>query len=175
MSRGSDFALRSVLAFALVHTLQAQADLPRAERKFLEAAAQHSMAEIQAGRLAGRKATNPQAKQLGQQVAEDQEKSYAEVVQLAKAKSIGLPMQPDKDEAGRTAKLEKLSGPEFDRKFVDTVVRDHEDEVKAFQKMAKNARDPDVRAYAGKTLPTLVGHLQMARQVAGTRVTSSRR
>lgn len=175
MNRSSNFALGCVLAFALVHTLQAHAELSRAERKFLEAAAQHSMAEVQAGRLAGRRAINPQAKRFGLQMAQDQEESYEEAVRLAKAKSIGLPTQPDKDHARETAQLEKLSGAEFDRKYIDATVKGHEKDVKTFERMAKNAKDPDVKAFAGKTLPVLVGHLQMARQAAAATGAGSRR
>jgi len=160
----SGFVLGCVIALAFVQAQQAHAGLPRGERKFLEEVAQHSMAEVQAGRLAGRRATNPQAKQFGQQMAQDQEKSYEEVVQLAKAKSIGLPTQPDNGHKAETARLEKLSGAEFDRKYLDATVKDHEKDVKAFERMARNAKDPDVKAFAGKTLPVLVGHLQMARQ-----------
>ena len=35
--------------------------------------------------------------------------------------------------------------------------------MKDFEKMSKNAKDADVRAFAAKTLPTLQDHLKMAK------------
>jgi putative membrane protein len=173
MNRSKLMALTSILAAAwcAVPLAQAQSptarpDLPRGERKFLEAVAQHDMAEIQTGKLADGKATNPEAKKFGHQMAQDHGQNYEEVVQLAKAKAIALPTQPDSSHKRETARLEKLSGAEFDRKYMDAMVKDHEKDVKAFGKMARSAKDPDVKAFAEKTLPVLEGHLRMARDAA---------
>jgi len=38
--------------------------------------------------------------------------------------------------------------------------------VKDFQTQANEGTDTDIKAFAAKTLPTLQGHLQMARDVA---------
>lgn len=172
MNRKNRTALVSVLAalcavpLAPAQAQKARPDLPRAERKFLEAVAQRDMAEVQAGRIAGSKATNPEAKNFGKQMAQDHGRNYEAVVQLAKAKSIGLPTQPGNAHKREAAGLEKLSGAEFDRRYMDAMVKDHEKDVKEFRKMARNARDPDVRAFAAKTLPVIEGHLRMARDTA---------
>ena len=46
------------------------------------------------------------------------------------------------------------------------MVKDHEEDVKDFQTQANGGSDPDIKAFAAKTLPTLQGHLKMARDVA---------
>ena len=43
------------------------------------------------------------------------------------------------------------------------MVEDHEKDVKEFENASKNATDPDLKAWAGKTLPTLQHHLEMAK------------
>jgi len=43
------------------------------------------------------------------------------------------------------------------------MVEDHEKDVKEFEKASKSAQDPDLKAWAAKTLPTLQGHLKMAK------------
>jgi putative membrane protein len=43
------------------------------------------------------------------------------------------------------------------------MVKDHEKDVKEFEKAAKDAKDPDVKTWATNTLPTLKHHLDMAR------------
>jgi putative membrane protein len=52
-------------------------------------------------------------------------------------------------------KLVDLSGDEFDRGYVNLMVKDHEQDVKAFEMQSTKANDPDIRAWAAKTLLTL--------------------
>jgi len=66
-----------------------------------------------------------------------------------------------------TNKLMGLSGDAFDREYMDMMVKDHEKDVKEFERASTKAKDPDVRAFAAKTLPTLRDHLQQARDIQG--------
>ena len=69
-----------------------------------------------------------------------------------------------KDDKGMN-KLSGLSGDAFDREYVDMMVKDHEKAVKEFENASMKAKDPDVRAFAAKTLPTLREHLQQVRDI----------
>lgn len=60
-------------------------------------------------------------------------------------------------------KLSALSGAEFDRKYMEEMVKDHEKDVAAFQRESTSGSDADLKAWAAKTLPTLREHLQLAR------------
>jgi putative membrane protein len=62
-------------------------------------------------------------------------------------------------------KLMGLSGDAFDREYISMMVKDHEKAVKDFEKASTKAQDPDVRAFAAKTLPTLREHLQQVRDI----------
>jgi putative membrane protein len=62
-------------------------------------------------------------------------------------------------------KLSGLSGDAFDREYVNMMVKDHEKDVKEFERASTKAKDPDVRAFAAKTLPTLREHLQQVRDI----------
>ena len=64
-----------------------------------------------------------------------------------------------------TDKLSKLSGADFDREYMDMMVKDHTKDVKEFEDASTKAKDADIKAWAAKTLPTLREHLQMARDV----------
>ena len=64
-------------------------------------------------------------------------------------------------------KLMSLSGDAFDREYMNQMVKDHEKDVKEFERASTKAKDPDVRAFAAKTLPTLREHLQQARDIQG--------
>jgi putative membrane protein len=60
-------------------------------------------------------------------------------------------------------KLEDKSGADFDKAYMDMMVKDHEKDVKEFEEASKDAEDSDLKAWAAKTLPTLQHHLEMAK------------
>jgi len=61
--------------------------------------------------------------------------------------------------------MSALSGAEFDRKYMEAMVKDHEKDVAAFERESTSGSDADLKAWAAKTLPTLREHLQMARDI----------
>ncbi len=46
------------------------------------------------------------------------------------------------------------------------MVKDHTTDISEFEKAVKKAKDPDVKAYAEQTLPTLRHHLMMANRLS---------
>lgn len=63
-------------------------------------------------------------------------------------------------------KLSKLSGADFDKAYMNEMLKDHEKDVALFEKEANSGKDADVKSWATSTLPTLRDHLQMARDTA---------
>jgi putative membrane protein len=63
-------------------------------------------------------------------------------------------------------KLRKAKDEDFDRDFVRKVgLDDHKDDIKSFEKASKKVKDPELRAFAEKTLPTLKQHLAEAQKL----------
>jgi putative membrane protein len=62
--------------------------------------------------------------------------------------------------------LSSKGGSSFDRSYISSMVKDHQDDIKAFQKEADNGTDPAVKAFAAKELPTLRDHLRQAQDIA---------
>lgn len=152
-------------------TTQTQDDskLDRSDRKMLQDLAQGNMAEVDAGRMALEKSQNAEVKKFAQQMVDDHGSALADVQALARAKNVPLP-----DGAGAMAKtkataLKALSGNLFDREYAKrSGVGDHESTVKLLQKIQKDGKDSDLKALAGKMLPTVEHHLDMAKQLAAS-------
>lgn len=136
--------------------------LDRADKKFLEKAATGGMMEVQLGEMAQQKAASEQVKEFGKRMAEDHGKANDELKQIASAKGAALPASVDKSAQKDLQKFEKLSGADFDRQYMKHMVDDHKKDVSDFQKQAKSAKDPEVKDFAAKTLPTLQEHMKMA-------------
>jgi len=62
--------------------------------------------------------------------------------------------------------LSTKSGHAFDESYVSSMVKDHKDDIEAFEKEANNGADEDVKAWASRSLPTLREHLRMAEEMA---------
>jgi putative membrane protein len=104
-------------------------------------------------------------KAFGQHMVTDHSKANDELTQLASTKGVRTATELDSKHRKMVEDMQQLSGDKFDREYVDDMVEDHEQDVKAFEKASREARDPDLRSLASKTLPTLRMHLQMARDL----------
>jgi putative membrane protein len=93
---------------------------------------------------------------------QDHSKANDELKQIAAGKGLQLPSAPDAHHHQEMAKLQKLSGAEFDRAYMDHMVKDHKQDVAEFRKQADSGKDPQIKAFAAKTLPTLQEHLKLA-------------
>ncbi len=95
-------------------------------------------------------------------MAADHGKAHEELAKLAQDKGATLPTDLDGKHKRLHDKLSKLSGADFDREYMKAMASDHDSDVKTFQREAKGAKDPDLRAWIGRTLPTLEEHKQQA-------------
>jgi putative membrane protein len=144
---------------------KAPAKMPAADAKFMKKVALDGKAEVELGRLAAERGASDAVKQFGQRMVTDHTKAADELAKLAQDKGVELPAGVDAKHKRLHDRMAKLSGAEFDREYMRQMVRDHDADVKEFQREADRARDPDVKAWAAKTLPTLKEHQQQAHQM----------
>jgi putative membrane protein len=89
-----------------------------------------------------------------------------ELIQLANSKKVEVPAAPPRGKRKDIEDLGKLSGSEFDRRFLREVgIKDHEKDIKKFQKASEKAKDPELKAWIDKTLPNLREHLAQAQKM----------
>lgn len=131
------------------------------DQDFVIKAAQGGIGEVELGGVAAR-VGGADSKKFGQRMVKDHNDANKQLMALAKKLGITLPKTPDAKMQAEIKKLEKLKGANFDQAYLPTMKKDHEQDVKDFRNEAKNGKDPQVRAFAAKVLPTLESHLQMA-------------
>lgn len=144
-----------------------------ADHQFVMEAAQGGMAEVELGQLAADKAQSSEVKQFGQRMVTDHGKANDELKTLAQTKNITLPTDIGAKNKATKDRLSKLSGAEFDRAYMQAMVTDHRKDVNEFEKESKSGKDPDVKAWASKTLPTLQEHMQLAQSASRSAVGTS--
>jgi len=146
-------------------TAMVPAKLSVSDRKFVLEAAMGGMAEVELGRLATQKGTSDAIKTFGQKMVDDHSAANSELTTLASAKGITLPTSLDPKHKAVMNRLARLSGAAFDRAYARDMLNDHIQDVAAFKRESRMARDADVKAFAGSKLPTLEEHLSMAREL----------
>ena len=139
--------------------------LVRKDFKFVRDAAQGGLLEVKLGELAKQKGASQTVQQFGDKMVAEHSKANQELKQLAMQKGITLSDQLTRREESELEHLQKLSGKDFDKAYATRMVKDHKKDIKEFQTAAKDCQDPDLKAFAEKTLPTLEHHAQMAEQM----------
>lgn len=135
------------------------------DAKFAVAAANGGMAEVELGTLAQQKAANQKVKDFGGMMVSDHSKANDEMKALAKSKGITLPDSIDSKEQKVKNDLSAKTGADFDKAYVNNMIDDHKEDIKEFEDAAKNLKDPDLKAFAVKTLPTLKMHLDAIQKI----------
>jgi putative membrane protein len=138
------------------------------DSQFVNKAAAGGMSEIKLGQLAVDKGSNSAVKEFGQRMVTDHSKANQELKEVASRVNIALPDTMTASDQALYESLSKLSGPAFDRAYARAMVKDHEDDVTAFQRETLEGKNTAVKEFALKTVPTLKEHLQLAREMQKT-------
>lgn len=132
---------------------------------FMVKAADGGMTEVEMGKLAQQNAKSPRVKSFGAMMVKDHTKANDELKPLATKKSVTIPAVMSNEHQMHYDELKKLSGAEFDKKYMDMMVKDHNEDISLFQDAADKSPDAEVKAFASKTLPVLKMHLDSAKAV----------
>jgi putative membrane protein len=135
------------------------------DASFLVDAAAGGQLEVQLGLLAQKNASSPGVKSFGAMMIRDHGKGGNELRSLAMAKRVTLSDTISDDQKKAVKDLESKSGPDFDKAYINYMVKDHKEDIGDFEKAAQNANDPDVKAFANNHLPMLHQHLDSAQSL----------
>jgi putative membrane protein len=157
--------LHTFLATLLLGTIAVAGTVAHAksDEAFMKDAAHAGAAEIEASKLAVSKARNADVKSFANSMIEDHTKVANELKALAASKNVKLPEGPSIAQKSELKLIDAGDNDKFDERYAKQFgVKAHEDTIKLFEDAAKNAKDPEVKAWAEKTLPGLRHHLEMA-------------
>ena len=140
--------------------------LADADRKFVTEAAAGGMFEVQVSKLAADKATDPAVKTFASMLVTDHSNANDELKAFASAHDVTLPTSLPKDKQAQLDKLQKATGKDFDKQYAQAVgIKDHKQDIAKFEKASKDAKNPELKAWVDKTLPTLKEHLAAAQKL----------
>jgi len=138
------------------------------DASFYKTLAQGGIAEVEAGKLDQQKGADPKVKDFGAMMVKDHSEANDKLKSLATSKGVSLPTSASMSQGATKAKLEVLSGQTFDKSYIKGMIKDHKEDIAEFNKEATSGQDPDAKAFAAATLPTLKEHLQKIESIAST-------
>ena len=136
------------------------------DKDFLKEASQGGMFEIQAGKLAAQKGNGEDVKQFGQMMVDDHTKMNEQMMPVLVEAGVKPPTSLPGKEKKELAKLQGLNGDAFDKEYVTAMVKDHEEDKKAFQTEATGGQLPTEKSAAMQGVGTINGHLEKIKQIA---------
>ena len=159
--------MKSIVALLiLVAPLAAFGADSNPDATFYKKAAEGGIAEVDAGNLAQQKGNSQAVKDFGAMMVKDPSAANDKLQALAASKNISLPTSASVGEMATKAKLDVLSGDTFDKSYIKSQIKDHYGAIALFKKEIASAQDPDAKAFAGATLPTLRMHLKKIKAIA---------
>lgn len=135
------------------------------DTRFAMQAARGGLAEVQLGKLAADQASNADVKAFGQQMVDDHSKANQQLRSAAEKQNLTLPKTVSAKQQAQYDMLKAKSGAEFDKAYVDMMVKDHEQDVKEFEREANKGKDERIKGFASETLPVLKGHLEKIKAI----------
>lgn len=134
---------------------------------FVKEVAISDMFEIQSNKLASDKG-NADEKNFASVMVTDHSKTIAELKSMVSGGKVKaeLPTALDRSHQSKLDKLKGESGKDFSGDFDSMQVSAHKDAVNLFERYSKGGDNADLKAWAGKTLPTLKHHLEMAQNLS---------
>jgi putative membrane protein len=132
------------------------------DAEFMQSAAHSDQNEMQLSKMALTKGVSATTKTYANQMITDHTKSSAMLKPIAAKAGVTLPTDMDAEHKALAPTMAKLTGKEFETKYLAQMVTDHQktaNTLKAHQAMTK---DTQLQGWISTTLPVVEGHLSMA-------------
>jgi putative membrane protein len=136
------------------------------DKKFVKTAMQGSMVEIKLGQLASQNGGSEEVKQFGQRMVEDHTKLSEQMKPIASQLGVTPPDDEGAMHKALAKKLQGKTGAEFDKEYMQAMVKDHEKDLSEFQKEASSGKSQAVKDAASQGAPIIQEHLKMAQQIS---------
>jgi putative membrane protein len=134
---------------------------------FVKEAAISDVFEIASNKLAEDKG-NASEKSFASTMVTDHTKTSTELKTMISSGKVkaDVPAELDSSHQSKLDKLKGESGKDFSSDFDSDQVSAHKDAVSLFERYAKGGDNADLKDWAGKTLPTLQQHREMAQALS---------
>jgi putative membrane protein len=137
-----------------------------ADKKFVADAEQGSLFEINLAKLALQKTGDPNVKMFAERMVKDHTMLIEDMKPLARKMGVKTPTGPSIADRAKYEELKLKSGTSFDRAYVETMVKDHNDDLKTFIDEEQKTTNPQLKATVEKGEKVIREHTEMIDGIA---------
>ena len=143
---------------------------PVSDANIVAALSVANAAEVAAGQLASNQARDAEVKAFGRMMVTEHRAMIQETDRIATAAGIVAAQGPKTDSIQQAAtatsdSLKALRGAEFDRAYIASQVRDHQNTLTALQQFAGAAQNAQLKTMLQGAMPKVQQHLDRATQL----------
>lgn len=139
-----------------------------ADQAFVQKVLEDDVAQEQMGQLAQQKSSSDDVKEFGQKMAQIHEQLSDQLKPAAQKLGVNEPKEPSKKDKQEIAKMQTLTGADFDAEFIRAMTKTQQSDLKDFKDEAQGGQDPNLQQVAKMDEPVLNQHLQLLQQLAQT-------
>ena len=155
----------SLAACSMCGVMQAQAPTS-ADKSFMEDASQGSLAEINFAKLALAKSQDKNIREFATKMIHDHEMLIQQMKPLVAKYHVKPATGPSVKDRAIYEDLKIKSGSEFDKAYVEAMVKDHDNDLKDFIKEANDTQLQDLKVTVEKGETVIRGHAEMIDNIA---------
>src|SRR5438477_12435791 len=151
MTRGMRLFAGAALLFGLTAARaddKSQSNKPFDDTEFVKMAASGGLHEVDLGKLASTKAANPEVKKFAERMVTDHGKANEELKKAAKAANIECPTKMNEHHQKEFDRFKEFKGSDFDKEYINHMVKDHEEDVALFTRASKEAQNASIKQFA---------------------------
>ena len=149
----------AVVVLALAGTAMAQS---HSDRSFMEKASQGNVAEVELGKLALKKSTNPDVRAFAEHMIKDHTMLGKKMAPLMTEAGLKPSVSLNTEHQHLYDKLNGLSGAEFDKEYIKAMDEDHHEDLKDFQDEANSTQVAQIKTTVSAGEKVIAQHTQMA-------------
>jgi putative membrane protein len=138
------------------------------DQAFAKGAALGGLAEVKLGKLAEDNGSSEAVKTFGTRMVAEHTKAGDKLKEWAAQEHITLPTDLAPKDQATYDRLSKLGGAEFDRAYAQDMVKEHQQDLRDFQREANHGNDDVIKAFAAQTVPMIQQHLDQAKEMLKT-------
>lgn len=148
------------------------ADLPATDASIIDFVTTVDNAEVEAGELARTKATNADVKSFARMMVNDHGKDRDAMAKLKTDTTMmstpsGAQTMLQSEHSQEMSRLQSLSGAEFDRAYIESMVNGHQKVLDFVTQLQSRAQSPELQQHLTQVADAVQKHLDRARSIQG--------
>jgi putative membrane protein len=136
------------------------------DKTFVKDSMEGSLAEVNFAKLALQKSQDKNVREFATKMIHDHEMLISEMKPVAREMGVKVPTGAPHSDHAKYVELKMKSGTDFDRAYVEAMVKDHHDDLQTFLDEESKASNPQLKAAVAKGESVIREHTEMIDKIA---------